>query len=274
MPQPAPILHDALPLKVWMHPQLARLPGIVPLAPGDWVLRDSAYAAQMAERERLIAAHPDLVHALMPQARAAAEELHAIIAARLPGEGFGLAGAVWTCPDGRRVADDPAQPLLTLGRLVQPDLCLMMPGPEGEHVLAGAILCFPARWTLAEKIGRPLLRIHRPVPSYDATMARRVQRLFDAVHVDRPLMRGNALAHDDPTLFWPKREAEKTPDRVPGSGAYVRIERQCLIRLPVSRAVLFSIQTCIAARSTLTAEEDAAFVAWKEAEAAGHGSIA
>jgi hypothetical protein len=274
MSQPAPILHDALPLKVWMHPQMARLPGIVPMGPGDWVLRDAAYAAQMAERERLIATHPDLVHALLPEARAAAEELHALIAARLPGEGFRREGGVWTCPDGRRVPDDPAAPLLTLGRLVQPDLCLMMPGPGGAHILAGAILCFPARWTLDEKIGRPLLRIHRPVPSYDETMARRVQRLFDAVHVDRPLMRGNALAHDDPSLFWPKREEEKSPDRAPGSGAYLRIERQCLIRLPETRAVLFSIQTCIAPRSTLTAEEDAAFVAWKEAEAAAHGSIA
>ena len=272
MPQPAPILHDALPLKVWMHPPLARLPGIVPLAPGDWVLRDAAYAAQMAERERLIATHPDRVHALMPEARAAAEEVYALISARLLNEGFALAAGVWTCPDGRRVADDPAEPLLTLGRLVQPDLCLMLPGPEGAHILAGAILCFPARWTLAEKIGRPLPRIHRPVPGYDETMARRVQRLFDAVQVDRPLMRGNALAHDDPTLFWPKPEDQASPPRTPGSGAYIRAERQCLIRLPASGAVLFSIQTCIAARATLTAEEDAAFVAWKRAEAQGSGA--
>lgn len=267
MPKPAPILHDTLPLKVWMDPRLARLPGIVPMRPGDWVLRDAAYAGQMAERARLIAAQPDLVHALMPQARAAAAELHAMIAARLPAEGFVLAGGVWTCPDGRLVPDDRDNPLITLGLLVQPDLCLMQPGPEGEHVLTGAILCFPARWTLAEKIGRPLLRIHRPVPSYDTTMARRVQRLFDAVRADQPLMRGNALAHDDPALFVPKPEAEKLPDRTPGSGAYLRIERQCLIRLPVSGAVLFSIQTCVARRDSLTADEDAAFVRWKVAEA-------
>jgi hypothetical protein len=38
--------------------------------------------------------------------------------------------------------------------------------------------------------------------------------------------------------------------------------------------VLFSIQTCIADRATLTPEEEAAFVAWKAAQAAAHGSIA
>jgi hypothetical protein len=272
MPQPAPILHPVLPLKVWMDPRLARLPGIVPMAPGDWVLRDALYGAQMAERERLIAAHPDLVHALMPRARAAAEELHALIAARLPAEGFALDRGVWTCPDGRQVPDDPAAPLLTLGRLVQPDLCLLQPGEAGEHVLTGAILCFPARWTLAEKIGRPLRRIHRPVPSYDADLARRVQRLFDAIRPETPLMRGNALAHDDPTLFAPLREGESPPSR--GAGRYIRVERQCLIRLPQTGAVLFSIQTCIADRATLTPEEEAAFVAWKAAQAAAHGSIA
>jgi dimethylamine monooxygenase subunit A len=274
MPQLAPILHETLPLKVWMDPRLARLPGIVPMVPGDWVLRDAAYGAQMAERERLIAAHPERVHALLPQARAAAEELQALIAARLPDEGFTLSGGVWTCPDGRQVTNDRANPLLTLGRLVQPDLCLLQPGPEGEHVLTGAILCFPARWTLAEKIGRPLLRIHRPVPAYDATMARRVQRLFDAIRADQPLMRGNALAHDDPSLFVPKPEGEVLPPRPPGSGAYVRIERQCLIRLRASGAVLFSIQTCVASRASLTPDEEAAFVAWKQAEAADHSNIA
>lgn len=267
----APILHTHLPWKVWMDPRLARLPGIVPAGPEDWVLRDEAYGPQMAERARLIATVPDRVHALMPQARPAAEELHALIAARLPGLGFARAGGVWTCPDGRRVPDDPAAPLLTLGRLVQPDLCLMQPGAEGEHVLTGAILCFPSRWTLAEKIGRPLTRIHVPVRSYDDQMARRVQRLFDAVRVDQPLMRGNALAHDDPTLFQPRRESD--PPLPPGAGRYIRAERQVLIRLPQTGAVVFSIQTCVAPRATLTPEEEAGLTAWHRVFH-GPGSIA
>jgi hypothetical protein len=50
-----------------------------------------------------------------------------------------------------------------------------------EHVLTAAVLCFPASWHLADKIGRPLTTIHVPVKVYDETLARRVQRLFDGV---------------------------------------------------------------------------------------------
>ncbi len=58
-------------------------------------------------------------------------------------------------PDGQAVAIDPADPFLTLSQLVQEDLCLHHKRGE-EHVLTAALLCFPAAWTLAEKIGRPL----------------------------------------------------------------------------------------------------------------------
>lgn len=260
-----PILHPELPWKVWMDPGLARLPGVVPMGPGDWVLRDAAYGPQMAERARLIATLPDRVHALLPQGRAAAEELYAQVAARLPEQGFALRGGIWTCPDGRAVPVEPDNPLITLGLLVQPDLCLLQPGGAGEHVLTGAILCFPASWTLAEKIGRPLLRIHAPVASYDATMARRVQRLFDAVRPGGPLMRGNALAYADPALFQPRREGAP---RVPPAGppTYIRSERQCLIRLPVSGAVVFSIQTYVVDRQVLSADEARAFADWRAAQ--------
>ena len=65
------------------------------------------------------------------------------------------------------VAIDRGDPMGTLGHLVQEDLCLMEKRGE-EHVLTAAVLCFPASWRLADKIGRPLEAIHVPVPEYDA----------------------------------------------------------------------------------------------------------
>ena len=55
-----------------------------------------------------------------------------------------------------------------------------MQKPDGaaEHILTGAVLCFPSSWTLSEKLGKPLLRIHMPVASYDSQMGARVQRMF------------------------------------------------------------------------------------------------
>jgi len=145
-------------------------------------------------------------------------------------------------PDGVVVPIDRDAPLLTLGRLVQEDFCIHLQQGD-EHALMGAILCFPASWMLAEKIGRPLTGIHGPVAVYDAGVAARVQRLFDAIRVDQPLWRANALLYEDPGLHQPRRENERRPK--PATRNYMRSERQCLLRLPQTRAVVFSIHTTI-----------------------------
>jgi hypothetical protein len=80
------------------------------------------------------------------------------------------------------------------------------------------------------------------VAPYDADLARRVQRLFDAIRPDRPLWRHNGLKYADPALYHPGREGAARP-RDPGAAQFLRSERQCLVRLPVSGAVVFSIHT-------------------------------
>ena len=155
-------------------------------------------------------------------------------------------------PDGAEVALDPVRPLATLGRLVQEDLCVMERAGE-EHILTGACLCFPASWSLSEKIGRPLTGIHTPVASYDGDIARRVQRMFDAIRVEQPLWRMNALVYVDPSLHQPRREADPRTDR--RGGVYLRAERQCFVKLPQTRAVVFSIHTYVVRTETLTQAE-------------------
>lgn len=259
IPQPAPILQSRLPFLPWMDPRTARLPGILPVEGEAWLRVDDAYAAQMAERERLMAAVPEVVHALLPEGRPAAEELYATVLDRLTRmEGFRIGAASALRPDGLEVSLDPGQPLLTLGRLVQEDLCLMEQAGE-EHRLTGGILCFPASWSLRQKIGRALVSIHRPVDSYDEGMARRVQRLFDAIRPGAALWRMNFLTYDDPALHQPRLEGQHRP--CPQGHFYIRCERQCLLRLPQTRAVVFTIHTYVVPADTLTAEELAALKA-------------
>lgn len=254
-----PVLHDELPFKVWMDPRLDRLPGIQPLDPADWLRIDEAYGGQMAERERLLHERLGDVLALLPQGRAAASELYEAVMDRLPQLGFARDRDVWICPDGRRVTPDPNAPLATLGRLVQEDLCILQDGTDGAHVMTGAVLCFPASWTLAEKIGQGLPGIHRPVAGYEDQLAARVQRLFDAIRPEQPLWRGNALAYADPALHHPRREGEaREKDHI---GGFIRSERQCLLRLPKTRAVVFSIHTYVVAIETLSEVERRAFEA-------------
>jgi hypothetical protein len=252
MPQ---ILQSRLPVAPWMAEHTLRLPGTAPIAPADWLQRDDAYAAQMAYRDALIDERPDAVHALLPGAETAADELLATVLAHLaeaPGHRREPGGL--RRPDGVLVPLD-GPPLRVAGRLVQEDLCLLeKPDGGAEHVLTGAVLCFPSNWTLAEKLGRGLVRIHRPVAPYDDGVARRVQRMFDLIRPEAPLMRANLLVHDACELHNPRPEAARH-HAAPGAGRFVRVERQVLLRLPATRAIVFSIHTYVVAPEALTAAQ-------------------
>ncbi len=249
-----PILHDHLPSAPWMAEATRRLPGVQPVPMSDWLIRDERYAEQMALRDHLLAAHRARVFECHTGAEAACAELRDLVVAHLP-DGFAHQGRVITRPDGVVIDLDTDHPLITAASLVQEDLCILTHDAlQGEHLLSAAVLCFPASWTLAEKIGRPLTAIHIPVEKYDDAMAKRVQRLFDMVRVDHPLWRQNALFYQNPALFQPASEAQprKTPERRP---EFLRSERQVILRLPLTGAMVFSIHTWVLPFGQLSPEQ-------------------
>ena len=248
-----PILQSRLPFVPWMDPRTARLPGVLPVEGDTWLVQDDAFGAQMALRDRLIAEQPEVVLGQRPEGQAAATELYEMILSQLavtPGYELGVTTA--TRPDGVTVALDRDQPMKTLGRLVQEDLCLMQRIGD-EHILTGACLCFPASWALSEKLGRPLTGIHRTVAVYEDDLARRVQRMFDVIRADQPLWRMNALVYVNPDLHQPGYEGAPRVER--RSGQFVRAERQSLVRLPKTGAVLFAIHTYVVRLDSLTDAE-------------------
>ncbi|MEM8849517.1 MAG: DUF3445 domain-containing protein [Pseudomonadota bacterium] len=241
------ITQSHLPHTPWADPALSRMPGMRPVE-GPWIVVDEAYAAQMAERAQLWAARRAAVEAVLPGAEAALEEVRAVVLAGLPG-GFVRDGAVIVRPDGVRVGTDGA-PFEVLNRLVQEDL-LVLEKRGDQHVLIAGLLCFPAYWSLAEKIGRPLTEIHAPVPDYDLDVAHRVQRLFDRVPPGRAMWRANALPHAEAVLHRPVVEAETEPPQ------YIRSERQTVLKLPRTGAVLFAVHTWIVPISALRPDQRA-----------------
>jgi dimethylamine monooxygenase subunit A len=251
------ILHDRLFPAPWSDPSFRRLPGMRPVGADDWILVDEAHARQMALRDRFLEARRNEVVAALPEAREAAAEVLELVLATLSRRADFAAGPdTVTRPDGIVVSVDRDDPFGTVGRLLQEDVCLLEKRGE-EHVLTGAVLVFPSGWTLAQKIGRPLSRIHVPVVPYDDDIGRRVQRLFDGLRPGRPLMRANLLWHGLPALHQPRREGEPKPHAAQGDG-YLRSERQCLVRLPRTGAVIFTIHTCVVARESLNPAERAA----------------
>ncbi|WP_298847571.1 DUF3445 domain-containing protein [uncultured Ruegeria sp.] len=244
------ILQDKIPYDVG-NPRA--LPGIQPTTMDNWLHQDEAFAGQMQCREEVLTERRDDVLMLDPQAEPAATELLDLVLTQT----YPLAGEDIVRPDGVSVRIDRDRPLDTLCRLVQEDFCILQKQGD-EHVLTGAILCFPASWRLSEKFLRPLIDIHVPVDSYDPNLAKRVQRLFDGIQPGRPLWRFNALWYQDPELFQPRSASEPRKIRDRRQASYLRSERQTLLRLPETSAVVFSIHTYVLAADTIPETENPA----------------
>lgn len=137
----------------------------------------------------------------------------------------------------------PEESLARLGRSITEDVCVLRRGPV-EWEFEAAVLCFPSRWRLTDRIGRPLREVHGPTTGFDPVLADRITSLLDRLG-DRIVRRRNWFVHPDPTLFQPDRpdnEPVVSADRVL-SELHLRSERQTLRALPVSGRVIFTIKT-------------------------------
>lgn len=229
------------------------LPGVKPADPDAWLHQDDAFAAQMKRRGALLDECPGDVLAMDEMALAPAQELLDLVLQQAYPESSDRVAR----SDGQIVQIDRDRPMETLCHLVQEDLCILQKQRD-EHILTAAILCFPAGWRLQEKFMRPLTGIHEPVAPYDANIARRVQRLFDGIQPGRPLWRFNALWYQDAELFQPRSQNRPREIRDRARAKYMRSERQTLLRLPQTRAVVFAIHTYVLDASRLPEMENPA----------------
>lgn len=242
--------------------------GIKEIAPAEWIDVDPHYPEHMAEKKRLLAErHGDVFGATVGSEEAQSEcldMLEADLAAHHPALVSRQDGHLLTAWDGAALAraDFTAAPLDLAGRLVQEDLCLMMPAEDGHRLIA-ATLCFPARWRLAEKLGRPMSAIHAPVPGFNDRLNRPVERFFTGIGPDRLYMRLNWSVLDDAALFQPTGHGRGELDRTitpenADTRLHIRIERQTFRRLPASGALVFGIKTLIDPITTVAERPDLA----------------
>jgi Haem-dependent oxidative N-demethylase, alpha subunit-like len=213
---------------------------------------DSDYAGQMALRRRLLAERHAEVFAALPESAPARRAMLALAAAHLPEhhpQWFArtggqlsnrLTGEEWD------LAAPPCDPLELAGRLVQEDLCLLEPDPAGPRLTA-AVLCFPTRWRLGEKLGRPIGAIHAPVPFFAERLGAPVARFMALLKPGRLVERFNWSILDDPALHQPGGHGRTARDPAftagnAGEKLWLRVERQTLSRLPGTTAILFTIK--------------------------------
>lgn len=217
-------------------------------------MQDDAFARQMAYREELIETRQERVYQCHAEATASARELLAILAEELPSSaGYQVAEQTVRRPDGTAIRLDDAPPLLIAGRLVQEDFAILQRDDHIHRLMAG-IICFPSNWTLTEKMRHSLARIHGPVQQVDRMMSARIERILLALRPGEPLLRTNVLIHTDPELHQPRTEGTQIA-LASDAPRWVRIERQTLRRLPITRAVVFAIHTYLMAAKDLPKQD-------------------
>lgn len=238
--------------------------GLVTVPEPTWFEIDEHYPEEMAERRRLLAERHDEVFGTLDGSDAARQETLDELATHLPAHHPGwfsrsgttlenhLTGETW------ELGNPPCDPLELAARLVQEDLCIVQPGPDGPIFTAG-VVCFPSRWRLHEKLGGPLGTVHARVPVYPDRLSRPVDRFMSHLKPGHIASRLNWSLLDDPALFQPtgkwRTAADTSIDAVnAGNRLFLRVERQTLRRLPRSGAVLFGIRVHSYRLDTVAAE--------------------
>lgn len=238
------ICQENLSFEPWIEEKTRRLPGINPLEIDEWLFRDDAFDRQMKYRDALIRTKREVVFDCYDEGESIAHELlRTLLDAVKKDNTYRIEQNYVTRPDGTRIDLNGDHPLIVAGRLVQEDLCLLKHKGD-QHVLVGAILCFPASWLLAEKMGMPLISIHTPVPQYNERIARVVQRMFDNMQPGRVIYRGNSLSYSNPDLHQPRSMNERRKRDKSGK-KWVRVERQTLRKLKETKGVVFGIHTSV-----------------------------
>jgi dimethylamine monooxygenase subunit A len=223
-----------------------------PLDLDTWLVVDEHFEADMAEKSRLLSTEPGRAACVAMQTDDEAEANVEASCKELLERIHHHQRAKQTADGSPRAVDVPPglSPIDEAGRLTQEDWCVLLQSRRaGPYVLRAASLCFPNRWRLSEKLGHPISAIHEPVPLYAEQIAAATDALIARVTVDRPVWRINWSITDDPRLHQPSGHFDpgagtRVVSEV-GSDVFLRIERQTLIRLPETGAVIFGIRTLI-----------------------------
>ena len=237
--------------------------GLGALDPKNWIEREPDLDGYLTEKHRLWAENADLVfQAANDTVEAQQETLDALVSHLLETQ-----SDVYTKTDsiiclGQHeidLEDTSLPPLVKAGFLIADDLVIMRKLEAGWSLVA-AHLSFPSSWSLAEKFGHTMDEIHGPVPGFAAGTrnASLITRMFD--NLSTPVWRMNWSLNPNDQLFLPKPKVGHnqilqppyTPERI-----FLRIERQTLTKLPVSKDIVFTIRIHVDPLAALLYHPDA-----------------
>ncbi|KAJ5185357.1 Protein of unknown function DUF3445 [Penicillium cf. griseofulvum] len=249
--------------------------------PSELIQMDKTYKNRLALRKSVLDQHHDIVVAINndqtpeedPRIRPAISELYNFVLeiylpTRYPSM-FELnaksslfqnlvTGAAW--PTTLSPTTPTTQALEILAQTVDEDFLILLPelSPDSEeqprYVLQAYATCFPAGFNTHEKLGLRLADIHGPVPRYQERIGRSMDKFFARIEVGKFVKRFNWSITIDTGLFAAFggthavsgiKEDPIELGKLNVDQTVLRCERQTLHRLPVSKALVFTVHTYV-----------------------------
>lgn len=145
-------------------------------------------------------------------------------------------------------------PMYIAAMMTQDDLAIMIEGEDGDYYLKAGAIMLAGFWRLKDKLNMPLSEIHTSgdVPKYTTHLKPGMEKFFQRISCDKPVVRNNYFIQTDPNLPWSLQIGDEGADDLGWYTAekattadqiYFRSERQSLRRLPRSGGVVFTIRT-------------------------------
>lgn len=196
----------------------------------------------MAEKERVLAEHRATAVAVLDDVEAEATEIRDAIIGWL---GVHQPEHLERYRHGLIAGQHPLE---QAAMLVTEDLAMMVER-DGVATFAGGVVCFPNRWDLHSKLGRPMAEVHAPVARLNEQLESPIDRFFERLTPERAYWRLGWGVLDTGDLYQAvdgtaaPRPGEFDVDAVEIDDVHVRVERETLRRFPATGVVLFTIRT-------------------------------
>ena len=142
------------------------------------------------------------------------------------------------------------------------DICIIQPESElvsdagasgdDEFILSAVSVCSPSAWLPEEKFMQPISQIHAPVPGLEKQLLPKMNRFLTHLKPEYPVVRfnwslqwGDALYRNPAVSDEPKAFPNNVGNLEDTVEIFYRTERQVLLRLPITGAIVFFIRTQI-----------------------------
>lgn len=156
------------------------------------------------------------------------------------------AGA-WMLGGELETADcSPEELCIQFGRRIDADWVILSGDAEAHHPVIAGCVCFPSSWSLPAKLGKPVEEVHQPVPTVSEELNAPIHTLLRRLAPRAAWERDNwGLAADAELDHHPAIRIPALDEKALLSSTWLRLERQLLLRLPESSAILFGIKITI-----------------------------